>query len=182
MNWADWSTSRKILLPASALLLIDSFLTWNQKCVDIGPTHVCGGGGNGWHGIGVIMGILVLLLLAWELIEAFAPDVLRNVNLPAGLIGAAVAAAVLLFTIIRFLEYGDRKIWAWIGLLLAIVIGVGGWLRFSESGGMTSMPARGSMGGGGGTTTTSPPPPPPAAGTPGAPPPGGPPPNEPPPA
>jgi hypothetical protein len=186
MDWANWSTARKILLPASLLLLIDSFLTWNQVCGSFGGKSICvpGSGFNAWHGIGFLMGILVLVLLVWELIDAFAPDTISNMNLPVGIVGAGLALATAVFAVIRFLEYGDRKIWAWVGLVLGLVIAYGGWLRFQESGG--KMPTRASMSGGGagttapppttpappeppvsggmGTTTPAPPPPPPAAG------------------
>jgi hypothetical protein len=142
MDWANWSTARKILLPASLLLLIDSFLDWQQ--VDIGIAHP---GQSMWHGLGFLVGILLLILIAWELIDAFAPDTLRGMNLPGGLITLALAAAILLFTVIRVLTLDFRHWPAWLGLLLAIVIGYGGWLRFQESG--ETLPNRSTMGGSG---------------------------------
>ena len=147
MDWANWSTARKILLPASLLLLIDSFLDWQH--VDLG---VASAGQSMWHGLGFLVGILLLILIAWELIDAFAPDTLRGMNLPGGLITLALAAAILLFTVIRVLTLDFRHWPAWVGLLLAIVIGYGGWLRFQESG--EALPNRASMGGGG-TTASS---------------------------
>ena len=148
MDWANWSTARKILLPASLLLLIDSFLDWQQ--VDIGIAHP---GQSMWHGLGFLVGILLLILIVWELIDAFAPDTLRGMNLPGGLITLALAAAILLFTVIRVLTLDFRHWPAWVGLLLAIVIGYGGWLRFQESG--ETMPSRSTMGGGSGTSSSS---------------------------
>lgn len=148
MDWANWSTARKILLPASLLLLIDSFLDWQQ--VDLGITSA---GQSMWHGLGFLVGILLIILIVWELIDAFAPDTLRGMNLPGGLITLALAAAILLFTVIRVLTLDFRHWPAWVGLLLAIVIGYGGWLRFQESG--ETMPSRANMGGGGGTSSSS---------------------------
>jgi hypothetical protein len=141
MVWDNWSTARKILLPASLLLLIDSFLNWQQ--VDLG---IASAGVSMWHGLGFLIGILLLILIVWELIDAFAPDTLRGMNLPGGLITLALAAAILLFTVIRVLTIDFRHWPAWVGLLLAIAIGYGGWLRFQESG--ETMPSRSSMGGG----------------------------------
>jgi hypothetical protein len=154
MDWANWSMSRKILLPASALLLIFmSFFDWQQFCS--GP--ICAGV-SGWHGgAGVILGILTLALLVWELLGAFVPDVTRNMNLPEGLIGAGVAGLVAIFVLIKFLSANEFRHWPeWIGLLLGIAIAVGAWFRFSESG--ESLPTRATMmGGGGGSAAATPP-------------------------
>ena len=184
MDWANWSMSRKILLPASALLLIFmSFFDWQQTCVTIPTVGSRCAGVSGWHGTaGVILGLLTLVVLVWELLGAFAPDVTKNMNLPEGLIGAGVAGLVAIFVLIKFLSANEFRHWPeWVGLLLGIAIAAGAWLRFSESG--EALPSRATMmgGGGGGTTTapppvtpeppvtggmgtTTPPPPPPAAG------------------
>lgn len=160
MDWANWSMSRKILLPASALLLIFmSFFDWQQHCGTIPTVGTTCLGVSGWHGsAGVILGILTLALLIWELIGAFAPDVTKNMNLPEGLVGAGVAGLVAIFVLIKFLSANEFRHWPeWIGLLLGIVIAIGAWLRFSESG--ESLPSRASMMGGGGSATAAPPPP-----------------------
>ncbi|MDX6494012.1 MAG: hypothetical protein QOH02_1947 [Gaiellaceae bacterium] len=183
MDWANWSMSRKILLPASALLLIFmSFFDWQQTCVTIPTVGSRCAGVSGWHGAaGVILGLLTLALLVWELLGAFAPDVTKNMNLPDGLIGAGLAGLVAIFVLIKFLSANEFRHWPeWVGLLLGIAIAAGAWLRFSESG--ESLPSRATMMGGGGggagaattpappvsggmgTTTPAPPPPPPAAG------------------
>ena len=57
-----------------------------------------------------------------------------KVELPVkpAMLSAALAAGVLLFTVIKFLVDNTARHWpAWIGLILAIAIGVGGWLRWS---------------------------------------------------
>ena len=160
MDWANWSTARKILLPASLLFLIDSFLNWQQ--VDLGPVSA---GQSMWHGLGFLIGILLLALIIWELLDAFAPDTLRGMNLPGGLIALGLAGAILILTVIRVLTIDFRHWPAWLGLILALVIGYGGWLRFQESG--EALPSRASMGGGGTPAASTPPPapPPPAADT-----------------
>ena len=186
MDWANWSMSRKILLPASALLLIFmSFFDWQQTCVTIPTVGSRCAGVSGWHGAaGVILGLLTLVLLVWELLGAFAPDVTKNMNLPEGLIGAGVAGLVAIFVLIKFLSANEFRHWPeWVGLLLGIAIAAGAWFRFSESG--EALPSRATMMGGGGggaaaptppaapeppvtggmgTTPPAPPPPPPAAG------------------
>jgi hypothetical protein len=129
-DWGGLSTGRKVLLVGGLLLLIDLFLPWQQK--DFGPITVSR---SGWHGIGILVGLLTLVMIAWELIGALGVelgDAIRN--LPTALISAALAAAVAIFTIIEFLTHNEIRSWpAWLGLILAIVIAVGGWLRFSES-------------------------------------------------
>ena len=177
MDWANWSMSRKILLPASALLLIVMSLFHWQDFHGLGV--------SGWHGAaGVILGLLTLALLVWEIIEAFVPDLRSNLNLPSGLVGAGLALLVAVFVLIKFISANEFRAWpAWVGLLLGIVIAVGGVMRFTESG--EALPNRATMMGGGGggagaattpappeppvsggmgTTTPAPPPPPPAAG------------------
>ena len=164
MDWANWSTARKILLPASLLLLIDSFFHWQQACASAGGFKVCGNQSM-WHGLGFLIGILLLVLIVWELLDAFAPDTLRGMNLPGGLIALGLAGAILILTVIRVLTIDFRHWPAWLGLILALVIGYGGWLRFQESG--EALPSRASMGGGGTPAASTPPPapPPPAADT-----------------
>jgi hypothetical protein len=148
-DWGGLSTGRKVLLVGGVLLVIDLFLHWQSK--DIGPITVSR---SGWHGIGVLVGLLTLAMIAWEMIGALGVDLGDAVrNLPTNLISAALAAAVTLFTIIEFLTHNEIRSWpAWIGLILAIVIAVGGWLRFSE-GETAATPT---------TSTTTPPPTPPA--------------------
>jgi hypothetical protein len=148
-DWGGLSTGRKVLLVGGLLLLIDLFLSWQSK--DLGPITVSR---SGWHGIGILVGLLTLAMIAWELIGALGVELGDAVrNLPTALISAALAAAVTLFTIIEFLTHNEIRAWpAWVGLILAIVIAVGGWLRFSEAPATTP------------TASTAPPaaPPPPA--------------------
>ena len=164
MDWANWSTARKILLPASLLLLIDSFFHWQQACASAGGFKVCGNQSM-WHGLGFLVGILLLVLIVWEVLDAFAPDTIRGLNLPGGLLALGLAGAILILTVIRVLTLDFRHWPAWVGLILALVIGYGGWLRFKESG--DAMPSRATMGGGGASASSPPaatPPPPPAGG------------------
>jgi hypothetical protein len=149
---AGISTGRKVLLGAGLLLFIDLFLDWQQACASFAGNSVCGGR-TGWHGIGVLVGLLTIVMLIWEAIGALNVDLGDAVrNLPTALISAALAAAVTLFVVIEFLTHNEFRHWpAWLGLILGIVIAVGGWLRFSESPTTAATP-----------TATTPPPAPPA--------------------
>ncbi|HET8525624.1 MAG TPA: hypothetical protein VFM81_03205 [Actinomycetota bacterium] len=142
------STAGRILLIAGVLLLIDLFLPWQRACIDLG-VDLPGGcvSASGASGIGVLNLLLVLALLVWEGLA------LSNVEIsaPRQLISAGLAAAIVVFTVLKILVDNDSiYLWAWIGLILALVIGYGGWMRWQEhqaAGGTT-------MGG------TAPPPPP----------------------
>ena len=91
-----------------------------------------------WHGVGVIAGLLLLALIVWQAVR------LANINLEVGvtpsMITAALAVLLIVFTIIRFLASRtdrhavDRTFWAWLGLILAIVIVVGAWMNMQAAG------------------------------------------------
>jgi hypothetical protein len=143
------STAGRILMIAGVLYLIDLFLPWQRACIDLGIDLPSGGcvSASGASGIGVLNLLLVLALLVWEGLA------LSNVEIdaPRPLISAGLAAAIVVFTVLKILVDNDSiYLWAWIGLILALVIGYGGWMRWQEhqaAGGTT-------MGG------TAPPPPP----------------------
>jgi len=151
--WRGLSTGRQVLLAGGLLLFIDLFLHWQQACGPGVLSNICVSR-TGWHGIGILVGLLTLAMIAWEASGAFGVDLGDAVrNLPTALISAGLAAAVTLFTIIEFLTHNEIRHWpAWIGLILAIVIAIGGYLRFTESPATTTTPA----------PTTPPPAPPPA--------------------
>jgi hypothetical protein len=133
MNWAGLSTGTKVLLVGGIILFVDSFLAWQQICISAPGFHTCGSA-SGWHGIGVLMGLLVIALVAWEALQI--AGVTKQIELPvsAALISVALAGATALFTIIKFLVANEARHWpAWVGLILAVVIAAGGWLKYQES-------------------------------------------------
>jgi hypothetical protein len=166
------SRGAQIMLVASALLFIDTFLDWQHVEASFGGVTVAEGGVSGWHGVGIIMGILTVVLLAWLIVRLAA----ANINLPVSdaLTGAVLGILILLFTIIKVLVDNEFRHWpAWVGLILAIIIAIGAWLSVQEAGGMDNLMSEAqSMGGGGGATaaSTTPPPPAPPSAPPSAPP------------
>lgn len=119
----------QLLLVAGLLMFIDLFLSWQQACATAGGFHACGSR-SGWHGWGVLVGLLVIALLLWEGAQLAGMKIQLPVS--AAMVSAGLAAGVLLFTVIKFLVDNEVRHWpAWIGLILAIVIGVGGWLRWA---------------------------------------------------
>src|SRR5438093_13222461 len=103
-------TASKILLGGGLLYFIDLFLKWNNKvCGDVfGLGHVCVPANvSGWHGLGVLNGILVILILAMEV------ALLANVQIDIGspqlrsMTEAGLAGALLLLTAIKLLVNND---------------------------------------------------------------------------
>jgi hypothetical protein len=133
-NLADLSTATKLLLGAGVLMLIDLFLSWQKQCASApGFPEVCVSR-SGWAGWGTLVGILVLALIAWEVAQLMG--LLANVNIPvtATIVSAALAAGILLFTILKFLVDNEARSWpAWLGLLLALAIAAGGWMKWKET-------------------------------------------------
>ena len=130
------STASKILLGAGILYLINLFLPWQSA--DVGIISVSASGMEG--GIGIICLLLAIALVAWEGMNLAGV----KVQAPRSLISAGIAAAIVVFTLLKILVDNDFiQIFAWIGLLLALVIGYGGWMRWQEhqaSGGTAGMP------------------------------------------
>jgi hypothetical protein len=120
------SRSSQLLGGAGLLLFIFLFFDWQQ--VSVGGFTA---GRSGWHGWGTAVGIFTIALVLFEATQ------ILNVKLPdlpvkAVMISAGLAALVLLFTVIKFLVDNEARHWpAWIGLILAILIGIGGFLRWS---------------------------------------------------
>jgi hypothetical protein len=118
------STASKILFGAGILYLIDLFLDWQQVCFG----GICAGA-SGMSGVGIVNLLLVLALLVWEGMALAGVEV----KAPRALISAGLAGAIVVFTILKILtDMEEIAIWAWIGLVLAAVIGYGGWMRWQE--------------------------------------------------
>ena len=124
----------RILLACGVVLFVVMFFTWQGVSV-LGTTV----GVSGWHGFnGVILGLLTAALVAWEILlllgEQTAELRKRVAVVPESLVSAALAGGVLLFGVLKFLTASQLRRWPeWLGLLLALAIGYGGWLAYSES-------------------------------------------------
>ena len=138
------STASKILLGAGLLFLIDLFLAWQKACFgDFCVKQL------GWHGWGLLAGIVVILIIVMEILLIAGVQV--NVGTPQTrmMTEAALAGAVLLFTIIKFFVDNEVRKWpAFVGLILALVIAYGGYMRWQEASVTTPPPAAPPGGGG----------------------------------
>jgi hypothetical protein len=127
-DMSKMSTAHKILLGAGILYIIDVLLPWQRACVEIAGLSGCDSA-SGASGIGILNLLLAIALVAWEGMTLANVEV----NAPRALISAGLAGGIVLFTILKILVDSESiYLFAWIGLILAIVIGYGGWMRWQE--------------------------------------------------
>jgi len=139
MSWSRMSAASKILLIASVLLFIDLFLAWQKVCI----LGFCGTA-SGWHGWGILVGILVIVIIVMEVLILASVPVNVGTDTMRNQVEAGIAWAVLVFTLIKFFVDNEFRKWpAWVGLVLAIIIAYGGWMRWQESKVTTPPPATG---------------------------------------
>ena len=130
------------LMAVSALLLfICLFLPWQDfNLGGLADEFGVDASWSGWHGFaGVVLGLLTVILIAWVIVR------LASVNIPLPVSTAMTAALlgtlVLIFAVIKLLTIlGDEQtIWAWIGLVLAILVAVGSFRTVQEAGGVETL-------------------------------------------
>ena len=157
------NTGVQVILGAGVLFLIFSFFNWFEvKHTSYGESM--------WHGIGVVAGLLLVAVLIWEGLKAANIDI--RVGISSSMITGALSVLLLLFTFIRFIDkpgggfadaFVDRTVWAWIGLILAVIVVGGAWLNMQAAGEsladvkatLSSMTS--GAGSGGATASTAPP-------------------------
>ncbi|HEX6208905.1 MAG TPA: hypothetical protein VF058_11185, partial [Actinomycetota bacterium] len=135
---------QKTLLITGLVFLVTLFFPWES--FDVGGLpgfELPGVNISGWNGIGVLAGILAILLLVWELM--LMAGVNLNLNVSEALISAGLAAATVLFGLIRFVialtRSGYGIAWgAWVGLIVLLAMAYGAWVRFNESKAMGTPP------------------------------------------
>ena len=150
------TTADRILLGAGALFFIDTFLRW-QKFFCIKSVFISGcATASAWNGNGSFAGVLAALfslaLIAWIILHVAGVNL--EFGVPASTISSVLVLGTVLFALIKFLfVIGNHSSYgAWLGLILALVIAYGGYMKMQEP--KTAGSAPPAMGG--------PPPPPPA--------------------
>jgi hypothetical protein len=130
------STADKILLGGAALFLIDSFLPWQRVCVEVAGFSTCASasawGGNGsWAG--VIAGLLAILLLAAGI--AGLAGIAMPPTMPMQTVISWLAFGTALFAVLKFLLVVTNEVYffAFIGVILALAIAYGGWMKMQEA-------------------------------------------------
>ena len=128
MDLSRLTLGSKVVAGLGVLLLIDSFLHWQE--VSFGPISA---GVSMWHGLGVIVGLLLLAILAWEAAQIAGIKVAVGPLSPS-MVTAALSALLVLFTLLKVLTNDYVHVWAWIGLLLTLGIAAGAWLGMKAAG------------------------------------------------
>jgi hypothetical protein len=124
MDISKLSNSTKVVLGGGILALVVSFLHWQS----VGPFSR-----NEWHGWGSLAGIVLLVLLAWELAAVFG--VRPSLPVSSTIVTVLLAALLILLTLLKVLVDNEvRTFWAWIGLLLAVIVGAGAWIGMQAAG------------------------------------------------
>lgn len=145
------SMGSKGLLGTGILLLVALFLPWQSVDVGFGIGDVSR---NGFNGLGVIIGILLIGLIVWEGLLAAGVSISTGSTSPA-MISVYDGAAASLLTVIHFLLRLDFvSFGAFLGLIAALAMAYATWVRYHEArmGGPAAPPPAPPM----------PPPPPPA--------------------
>jgi hypothetical protein len=125
----------QIMLVGSVLLLIDTFFNWQEVSIEFLGTKASSGV-SAWHGFwGVVMGLLAIVLIAWLVARLAAV----NVPVPPSLTGAVLAFLIFAFALIKNLADDYSTFWSYLGVGLAALIAVGGWLQVQESGGVENL-------------------------------------------
>ena len=128
MDFSKLTLGSKIIAGAGILLLVDSFFHWQE--VNFGPISA---GVSMWHGWGVLIGLVLLAIIAWEAVQMTETKIAVGPLSPT-MVTILLAALLILFTLIKVLTNDYVATWAWVGLVLAIVVGVGAWLNMQEAG------------------------------------------------
>jgi hypothetical protein len=143
-DMAGMSTASKILLIGGVLFIVDLFLPWNRVCFPVfGCLSV-----SGFHGLGILNFLLALVIVVMEVLLLAKVNVQMGTTAQKMQIEAYVAFGLLLFTVIKILvDLSHIYLFAFVGLILALVCAYGGYMRWQES--RLAPPAPPPPGGGG---------------------------------
>jgi hypothetical protein len=147
-DMSKMSTASKILLGGGILYFIDLFLQWQRVCFSVVGASACGGV-SGIHGIGILNMLIVLAIIGMEIILVAGMNVETGTPQMRSTVEAGLAGALLVFTLLKILVDNDFISWpSYAGVVLAIVVAYGGWMRWQESKVSGGMTGGGSMGDG----------------------------------
>jgi hypothetical protein len=126
MDIAKLLQGTRLVLGGSVAFLIIS-LIFNWQGVD-------GFGISMWHGFfGVLAGLVAAALVAWEIARLM--NVKIALPLSPAMTTAFLALLLAVLTVLKFLVDGElRTFWAWLGLILAIVIAASAVIAMKEGG------------------------------------------------
>jgi hypothetical protein len=140
----------KIIVPAAAVLLIDSFLPWYHASVDLGILGSVSVNRSGWQSPGAIWSILALLA-AVAMAVVIVLQRFTAVKLPAlpqgltwGRVHAGLAGVAVVSVLIKLINHSsDLGFGFFIGIICVAAIAAGAGLIFTaerEGGGSSGSP------------------------------------------
>lgn len=128
MDISKLTHGAKLVLGGTILFLIVSIFNWQAVDTVVGSIGV-----NMWHGWGVLAGLIAIAIIVWEGLRLANMKI--EIGLTPAMVTAALAILLLVFTVLKFLVSNEfRTFWAWLGLLLAILVAVGAWLNMKQLG------------------------------------------------
>jgi len=109
----------KAIIGCGVLYVLLSFFSWQRHSFGVAGTYAQ----SLWHGFGLLVALTSIAYLAWELGRAMGVQVEYDA-VDSQLISAAGGGVLLFFNLILFFDWGQYRTWAaWLGMLLALVIG-----------------------------------------------------------
>lgn len=148
-NLSEISNGTKLIVGAGVLLLIAMFLPWQDFGNEITEAVGVDASFSGWRGIGILMGLVLLALLAWVLLQVFKVNLSFELPVTDAWLTLGLGIAVLALAVIKLLTIIDDEatIWSYIGVILAALVAIGAWLRAQELGGIGQRTAMADAGG-----------------------------------
>ena len=142
------TSADRILLVAGGLFFIDSFLPWFRFCV---PSVTLGGitaGGcvstSAWGYpagfLGALAALFALALVAWIVVSALGMSL--NLGIPAATLSTILVGGTFGFGVLKFIFSITKNpaLGTWIGLIMLLAIGYGGYMKMQEPKPVSSSP------------------------------------------
>ncbi len=128
----------QIMAVAGVLLFIDLFLRWQEVEFDLGPLGEGSAGVSAWDNfLGIILGLLTIILLAWVAVRLASVDIPLPVS--TAMTAALIGVLILFFAVVKNLTDDYSTIWSYVGVVLAIIIAAGAFQTVQEAGGIETL-------------------------------------------
>ena len=130
MDISKLTHGAKLVLGASIAFLIVSIFNWQEIDIGIasaGVEHVARLGRSS-------PGLLAIAIIVWEALRLAEMKI--EIGLTPAMVTAALAILLLIFTVLKVPAASPTfapTFWAWLGLLLAILVAVGAWAEHEDA-------------------------------------------------